>query len=490
MDDFDKKNNDINDDSDNYEFVTETIKRRPINARKIAKRVFGTVFLAVLFGLVSTVTLVIVYPRLYERLYPEDTTKQVSLPVTQEEVADETVEEFIPPTSDSEEEDGSNAENNIIEEELTATDGNTGTDDLTLSEAEKSEGDSSEEPDDVEDKNVVINQVVETIEKNLEIDDYRMLLRKISSISTTTQKSLVTVSGRKSNTDWFNNSYEDNSSSIGIILADNGKELLIISPTDILHSASYVDVTFVDGVTCSAFRRTADVNTGLCIVAVALNNIPEDTLDKIEMAEFGTVAASASGTPVVAVGAPFGVAGSMAMGQITSNSVVIDKCDTNVGIISTDIYGSTNATGVLVNYNGRIIGIICHDEAITDMPNLVRAYSAEMIMGTIEKMSNGSKLSCFGIKGTDVTKEANESLGVPMGAYVKEVVVDSPAMNIGIRNGDVITKIGTKEITSFKDYKEVLLDSNPGDNLVVTLERPSGSSYADITYEVTTEELR
>ena len=44
-------------------------------------------------------------------------------------------------------------------------------------------------------KEVVVNNIVETIEKDLELDDYRSLLRKISTIAETTQKCLVTVSG-------------------------------------------------------------------------------------------------------------------------------------------------------------------------------------------------------------------------------------------------------------------------------------------------------
>lgn len=486
MNDLEKKALNDNTDSDNdsnYEFVTETIKRKPINVKKVVKKITFTIFLAVLFGLVSTITLVVVYPRLYEKFYPADTTKRVMLPVAQEENVEDEIEDFIPPVSD-EEDSVTEAEETDNTEDANQVQGeDSQSQEKVINEAATESAESSQD-------NVVINQIVETIEKSLELSDYRSLIRKISGIATNTEKSLVTVSGRTSNMDWFNNAYEDNNSSIGIILADNGMDLLIIAPTDILHSANNVDVTFNDGLTLPAVRRDADFNTGLCVVAVALGDIPEATMESIEVAQFGSVAASASGTPIVAVGAPFGVAGSMAMGQITSNSIVVDKYDSNVRLISTDIYGSTTATGVLVNYTGMIIGIICHDESMTDMPNLIRAYSAEDIMGAVEKISNGSKLACFGIKGTDVTQDANESFGVPTGAYVKEVIVDTPAMNVGIRNGDVITKMGTKEIASFGDFMDAMLEFRPGDTVAVSLERPSGSNYIGITYDITLEELK
>lgn len=491
MNDFDNnKNNDNN--VEDYEFVTETTKRRPINKRKVLKKLLFTIVLAIIFGLVATGTLVIVYPRLYERLYPNADTKKVSLPVAIEENVAEEEEEFVPPQEDIEPEEDINTDG-VTQSEVNKVEGT----DAPESESTDGKADDSEDkgedetlPDNSEDKNVVINQVVETVEKNLEIEDYRLLLKKIAAISTSTQKSLVTVSGSKSNTDWFNNSYDDYDSSIGVILAENGKDLLIITPTDILSYATNVLVTFNNGETCQANIKATDANTGLGVIAVPLDKISEEVMEGIEMAEFGGLATQASGTPVVAVGAPFGVAGSMAMGQITTNSIVIDKCDSDVRLISTDIYGSTKATGVLVNYNGRIIGIICHDDTTNDMLNLIRAYSVEDIMVYIEKMSNGSKLACFGIKGTDVTKEANENYNVPMGAYVKEVIVDSPAMITGIRNGDVITRIGLEEVKSYKDFKRIMLESRPGDTYAITLYRPSGSDYIAINYEITMEELK
>lgn len=517
MKDIEKKvaneNKQSQESSDNYEFVTETIKSRPINKKKVFRKVVLTVFLAILFGLVASFTFILVFPMLQKKYYPVNDTKTVTVPVADEDNEEAPIEEFIPPETDELVDDGQvneddshlsneaneygeDSENDGIETEETDKFDSVETDQVNSStgdsEVSTVEGeitsDSSDEAANSEP--IIINQVVETVEKSLELEDYRYLLRKISSIATNTQKSLVTVSGRKSNTDWFNNSYEDNNSSTGIIVGDNGKDLLVLSPTSILNSATVVDVTFFDGQTNRATIKLSDANTGLSIVAVPIDSIDEDTKGKIEMAQFGSISTSAVGMPVVAVGSPYGTAGSMGMGQITSNSIVVDKADSNVRLISTDIYGSTNATGVIVNYNGRIVGIICHENISSDMPNMIRAYSVSDITDVIEKMSNNQRLTTLGIIGTDVTKEANENYGVPYGAYVKEVVVDSPAMNVGIRNGDVIVKMGSTDISTFDDYKKKMLSASPDDVIVVTVERPDGSDYIEITYEVTLEELK
>ncbi|MBQ6574513.1 MAG: PDZ domain-containing protein [Lachnospiraceae bacterium] len=464
----------------NYEFMTETIKKPPVNKRKLFKKIVTTIFLGILFGLCACAAFAFAFPHIQAYLYPPDETKPVSLPVDESVQEEEPVEPFVMPENDS------SAEAPDNDKAQGPEDGEKKPED----EAASTPAPDNPEKSDEAEKEVVVNNIVETIEKDLELDDYRSLLRKISAIADATKKSLVTVSAVSSNTDWFNNSYENNNSTTGIIIADNGRELLMISPSDILNKARNVRVTFCDGMTYPARVKDADANTDLCIVSIDLEHIEEKTMEQIEMAQFGGIATSAVGVPVVAVGAPYGAPGSVGTGQITSNSVVIDKSDSSVRIISTDIYASVDGSGVLVNYNGRIVGIICHEDMSGNMPNLLRAYAVSDISDSIEKISNGQQLATLGIIGTDVTPEANADRNVPFGAYVKEVVADSPAMNVGIRNGDVIVKLGTTEISSFADYRQAMLGYQPQDVVTVTLERPGRDEYAEMTYEVTLEELK
>ncbi|MBO4904794.1 MAG: serine protease, partial [Lachnospiraceae bacterium] len=441
-----KENNDQQSGGGDYEFITETIKKPKTNKKKFFKKVATSIFCGIVFGICACATVVLFFPKIQNLLGPVEETKPVSLPVDEITQEEEPVEPFVIPEHDN---PGGASEPDKEGDDEAAAAG---------SEEEQPDTDAAEEKTDGEGKEVVVNNIVETIEKELELDDYRSLLRKISAIATATQKSLVTVAGVTSNTDWFNNSYENNNVTTGLIIADNGKELLMVSPSDILHKARNVRVTFCDGETYPARVKNSDINTDLCIVSIDLERISDRTMSQIEMAQFGSLATSAVGVPVVAVGAVYGAPGSVGMGQITSNSTVKDKTDSNVRIISTDIYASSAASGVVVNYNGRIVGIICHEDMSGNMPNLLRAYSVSDISDSIEKISNGQTLATLGIIGTDVTEEANSNRGVPFGAYVKEVVTDSPAMNVGIRNGDVIVKIGTMEIGSFTDYKQAILN--------------------------------
>ena len=80
-----------------------------------------------------------------------------------------------------------------------------------------------------------------------------------------------------------------------------------------------------------------------------------------------------------------------------------------------------------------------------------------------------------------------EESGVPMGAYVTEIRMDSPAMRAGIQSGDVITKLGTEEITTFSDYQDAVLDLSPNPEVTVTLMRQGHPDYQEMTLEVLPE---
>lgn len=441
-----------------FEFVTETIKKRPVNKGKIARKILNTIFLALVFGVVSSLTIAAIYPLIYGYLNPEKES-EIQIPVS-EESQDEPIEEFVPITDDE----------------------------AAVSETDNSNEKAADEKGEDESKEVIVNQVVETIEKDLDLDDFRMLYRKISSVGNSVLKSVVKVSVINDATDWFSNQYEDNTVSSGVIIADNGKELLIAVESDIIDEAKETEVTFFDGRTCSCLIKESDKSTGITVLSVNRRDIDESTLSKIETASFGSVSNIMSGTPILAIGSPQGLSDSMALGQITSLGTV-DITDGNIRVISTDIYASTSASGVIANLNGNVLGIVCHEDMGLGMPNLIRAYSIIDIKDRLEKLSNGQSLAMLGIVGTDVTESAANDLGVPIGTYVKKVIMDSPAMNAGLRSGDVITKFNGREITSLNDYKDSVLKSHPDETVIVTVMRPGRDSYTEVNYEITLKDL-
>ena len=446
-----KKENALSSESQeqNFEFITETIKAKPINKRKMLIKFIFTCFLALVFGVIASLTFVVLQHRLQARFYPVDETKTVTL----------------------KQEDEDRNEDSIS------------VDDITEAEPEP-----EPEPEPVVEKEepaVKPEIVTQIIEKELELDDYNEIYNQIIAIASEASRSMVKVIGVSSESDWFMNIYESNHTTSGLIVADNGKELLILTRKSVISSVDSISITFCDGSKADAVIKRSDANTDLCIVGVDLATISDKTMEAIKMAELGNSKnKSIDGTPVIAIGDPLGVSESMAMGQITSHVSIRDMVDTNAPVLTTDIYGSTNASGVIINYSGKVLGIITQDGSTADTKNLIRCYGISDLRDKIEKISNGQEIAYLGIYGMDVTDEAKEEYGVPEGAYVKQVVIDSPAMDAGIQNGDVIIKLGTTDITSFSDYKDAMLKCQPEDLMMVTVKRLGKNEYVELSYEI------
>ena len=436
--------------NNNFEFITETIKKKPVNKRRVLGKIVFCFFMAIMFGVVACVTFLLVLPHIKEKMYSSE-TKVVS--ITEDEELEPEVEE-----------------ENIETEEV-----------LVDEATEK-------KPAEVVTKVV---QKVEKVEKNLDVSDYKHLYSQLSGVAYEVKKSLVTVTGVYSDTDWFMNPYEENKATSGVIFADNGREILIVAQTKTILYARSIQVTFCDGSIQEAVIKKSDANTGLSVIGVGLDELSDDTKEKITMAKLGSSRiASLVGSPVMALGNPIGVSGSMASGTITSCSYVKTMTDTSVTYITTDMVGSSSASGVLVNLDGEVLGIIFPDDTVGDIPNLIKAYGISDLKGKIEKLSNGQDLAYLGIYGTDVTEAAAEEFGIPYGAYVKEVLIDSPAMEAGIQSGDVIVKLGTTDIDSYESFKDAMLKCQPGDLMMVTVLRQGRMEYTEVSYEITLGTLK
>ena len=477
----------------NFEFITETIKEKPINKRRMFLKGLFTCILALVFGVIACFTFVSLYPIFNEWLHPVDNTKVVTLEPYEEDMEPEDGE-------NGDGEDKSDNMNNVSEITDTDTDKDTSdedniTGDILLPEddadlAENGDAKGSNITAETGAKPEIITQVVETVEKDLELEDYTKLYQQLGEVAQEARRAMVTVTGVSSDKDWFMNVYENRHTCSGLIVAENGMEMLILTRTSIIDGSDHITVTFCNGERYDAVRKKSDPNIDMSIIAVNLDKISDATKEACKLAELGsTKSPYIDGMPVIAIGDPLGVADSMAMGQITSHTSVKDMTDTNVSLVTTDIYGSSNATGVIINMSGRVLGIITQDGASVDAKNLIRGYAISDLKDKLEKLSNGQEIAYLGIIGKDVPDEATEEYGVPQGAYVRQVVIDSPAMEAGIQNGDVIVKLGTTDITSFSDYKDAMLKCQPEDLMMVTVKRLGRDEYVELSYEITLGKL-
>ena len=425
------------------EFMREKIKQKPVNKKKLLRRTVITAVMAVVFGLVACFTFLVLEPVISSRLYPEEEPKEVAFP-------EETPTEEMKP------------EDMLVNEE-----------DMEPAEAVE-----------VELVDEQIEEILSQVEFEFNLEDYQALHDELRKLAENASRAVVTVAGVTSDVDWFNNIYENVASASGVIVANNEKALLILVSAGNLKGADSIEVTFCDQTQVEAELVQKDENTGLAILSVPLRDISEETMDVIDIAELGSSnTLNLLGTPVIALGSPLGTSGSISYGVVTSTGTVIDLPDAAYKKITTDIYGSRNATGILINLKGLVIGIIDNVNTSNDMGNLLTAYGITELKRTIEQMSNDRERAYLGVHGADVPREAIEDtqINTPPGAYIRSIEIDSPAMEAGIQGGDVVIRVNETEITTYNELLNIIQSSKPEDILTFTLMRQGHEMSVSVT---------
>ncbi len=429
------------------DFMMEKIKERPVNKKKLLRRTVTTAAMAVIFGLIACLTFLILEPVFSNWLYPEEESQAVVFP--------EEIDELAP-------------EDMLVEDETPS-----------IQEAVESVM--------LEDEQ--IQKILDNV--SLDKENYLQLYDAMSSYVEELNASMVTVTGVSSNVDWLNDTYEQEGQTYGVLVANNGKEYLILTSRATVRQKENIRVTFCSGESAEAEVKQTDSQTSLAVVAVPISSLTKETRDAVKVATLGSSnLKNPVGIPVVALGSPLGSVGSAGYGMIVSAAVPLSKVDANYKLFVTDIAGTSDGLGVLFNMQSQIVGIITPDRARAELKNNVTAVGISELRKLIENMSNGKTAAYMGISGTDVTADANREYGVPFGAYVREIEMDSPAMLAGIQRGDVIVEIAGNSIENFNNYAAALLRLDAGQTVTVIVQRSVQNSYREMEIELTLGEAK
>ena len=343
----------------------------------------------------------------------------------------------------------------------------------------------SETDDKSEDESPVY--ITETV--SMELKDYEKMYQQLMQIGNQVSKSLVDISAVKTDTDWFDEALTSHKSVAGLIIGDNGMELLILTEHEKVKDGD-LKVRFYDHTEAAGTLKKYDSNTGLAVISVNLSDVDSSTREVISYAELGSSKSLRSGQPVIVVGNPTGSNGSLLFGNLTSVTQTAELYDSSYNILTTDILKSSNGSGVVADWSGKIIGLLQEKTEVEGQDNTIQAYGISDVKDLIEHLSNNQDIVYMGIVGADVTTSISEQENIPIGVYVSEVSLDSPAITAGIQPGDIITEINGQAIVNLKDIVATLLKCSSGQTVDVRYKRADASGYQDLQASVTLKVLQ
>ena len=210
----------------NTAFISEKIKQRPINRKKLLRRTMITISLAVIFGGVACFTFLLLQPIFTDTLYPEKEPEVVSFPA--ESASDElTPEEMY-----------------AVEKEIAASEA------MSLEATQKDQ----------------IDQALASY--TFGSSDYEKMISSLKGVASEASRSIVKVTAISNDNNWFSSSFESSGVGSGLIIADTGSNILVLAFYDSLADAETIGITFCDNAMTEASINLVDKITGLCVLTI------------------------------------------------------------------------------------------------------------------------------------------------------------------------------------------------------------------------------
>lgn len=343
-------------------------------------------------------------------------------------------------------------------------------------------------PEDKEDKEDADaqeeEQKTETIEE-VTVEGYEKLYDSLYGIVTEAEKSIVEVKAVRGNEAWVTETYDTAHSAAGLVIADNGQEILVLADAKVLADAEEISVILGDGSSYNGEIKVTDRTLGLAVVGIQKSDIKSSGYSYLKVASLGNSYSLRRGELLIALGKPFGYMGGIGYGSVSATRYDMEVPDGEYDLLLTNISGSEKGSGILVNTKGEVMGIIRSGLTEGESKNMVNAIGISALKQCINLMANGEKVPYVGVLGTEVTEEISKEQGVPRGVYVREVVADSPAMEAGLLNGDIITKVGKEKIMTIAAYQGAVSDCKVNEKVQIEVMRRGKNGYVEMTFTVT-----
>jgi len=261
----------------------------------------------------------------------------------------------------------------------------------------------------------------------------------------------------------------------GLIIAADG---LILTNAHVVDGASEVTVKLTDRREFIAKVQGVDKQTDIAVLRIEAADLPT--------AIIGDPGHVRVGEAVLAIGSPFGFENSASAGIVSAKSRSLPD-DNYVPFIQTDVaVNPGNSGGPLFNARGEVIGINSQIYSQTGgYQGLSFAIPIDVAIRVQEQLVKHGKVTRgrLGISVQELNQGLAASFGLktPRGALVSTVEAGGPAEKAGLQAGDIIIKLGDKEIEHSNDLPVLVADITPGSKTTLEVIRKGNSKTLNIT---------
>lgn len=234
----------------------------------------------------------------------------------------------------------------------------------------------------------------------------------------------------------------------------------VVTNYHVVAKADSITVTMSDGTKLPAKMMGGDEKTDLAVLKVESDKA-------LPYVTFGDAAKVRVGQPVMAVGNPFGLGGTVTTGIVSARGRDIQSGPFDDYIQTDAAINRGNSGGPLFDMDGKVIGI---NTAIFSPTGgnigLGFAIPSSLAEPVVAQLRDNGRVErgLLGVQIQPVTKEIAESLSLKAdkGALVAMVQPDSPALAAGVKSGDVILSVDGKKVDGIKELTRTISAMKPG----------------------------
>ncbi|MFB3889824.1 MAG: S1C family serine protease [Candidatus Bathyarchaeia archaeon] len=306
------------------------------------------------------------------------------------------------------------------------------------------------------------------------------------------QQSVVVIRGLIVQHDIFRRTIYSEVQGSGFVAEVNGQKV-VVTNNHVVQGMINCTVTFTDGMGYAAKVLGADPYADLAVLAL------EDSPAELQPLEIVSSSYLQAGDPVVAVGSPYGLAGSVTVGIVSAlGRTITEDLSGGVsiaGVIQTStLINPGNSGGPLVNYAGQVVGVTT--AIVSNSQGLGFAIPSNTILREISSLvTTGSydQHPLLDAAGVDMTYEIAQTMGTNMtygwlvvnsnvdGLHggTRQAAVLGSVITVG---GDIVTAINGVRVTNTDDLLTYLEENTlPGQTVDLTVVRGSGVLTTKVT---------
>jgi putative serine protease PepD len=273
----------------------------------------------------------------------------------------------------------------------------------------------------------------------------------------------------------------------GEVIRSEGYILTNNHVISIAANGGSVEVLFSDGQSVAATITGRDPQTDLAVLKI-------QTSAKLKVIATSSSETVQVGQPVVAIGAPLGLSGTVTSGIVSALDRTVEVPGENdrsallVSAMQTDAaINPGNSGGALVNCAGQLVGVPTAGATVPGSGGgsvgLGFAIPVDLATSVADEIIATGRVThaFFGLQTVPVPPSAAAQAGLPEGLFVQVVTPGGPAAQAGLRANDVITSIDGKPATSNIELQELTLTKKPGDTVSIGYSRAGQSATTTVT---------